>query len=93
MARTKLHTRTLPDGNVVTSSLNCDDDDQREIDLCKKTAFEIGRPWLPLPKSENGKAAMLLLGEDWRNGVHYSDWVSWGENMPLGACTVTRARE
>jgi len=92
MPRTKLHTRTLPDGDVVTSSLNCDDDDVREVDLCGKTGFEIGRPWLPLPRSQDGKAAVLLLGEDWRHGVHYSDWMSWGENMPLGDCVVTRSR-
>jgi len=82
----KRHCRTLPDGRLAVTQLVCEDNAEDEIALCEKTRFELGRIALAAPRSESGRAAVLLLGENWRNLVHFSDWSTWGEPMPLEAC-------
>jgi hypothetical protein len=80
------HCRTLPDGRLAITHLVCEDHAPDEIEMCDKAGFELGRTALTPPKSEAGRAAVLILGDDWRRLVHYADWKAWGETMPLDAC-------
>jgi hypothetical protein len=80
------HCRTLPDGRLAITHLACEDHAPDEVGLCDKAGFELGRSVLTPPKSEAGRAAVLILGEDWRQLVHHTDWKTWGEKMPLDAC-------
>jgi len=86
MSHDKRHLRTLPDGRLAISSLSCEDNDPREVELCRKTQFEIGRQYLTEPTGEDAYRTITTLGTDWRAMVHFLDWVDWGESLPLDAC-------
>ena len=87
MSRDKRHTRTLPNGEFVVTTLACEDTDiSEELSLCGKTGFELGREWLGEPLSLAGKAFIAEVGPEWRLLVHHKDWVSWGESLPLDPC-------
>ena len=86
MARNKRHLRTMPDGTLAITTLNCEDTDPREVDLCRKTQFEIGREFLTEPANVDAYKTVSGLGSDWRLLVHFSDWVKWDEPLPLEPC-------
>ena len=86
MSRDKRHCRTLPDGTLAISSLGCDDNDSHEVDKCRKTQFSLGRQYLEEPSSVEGYTTITELGLNWRNLVHFIDWIRWGEPLPLTEC-------
>lgn len=93
MTRNKRHLRTMPDGNLVISIMNCEDDAPDEIFLCRKTRFEIGREYLVEPSGVDAYSTITELGADWRSLVHFVDWVRWNEPLPLDECHSVDASE
>lgn len=92
MSRDKRHTRTLPNGEFVVTTLACDDSDtDKELSLCSKVSFELGREWLVTPVSSEGMRFVNDNGPEWRLLVHHSDWSAWGEPSPLGSCVCVTA--
>ena len=86
MSRHKRHCRTLPDGRLVISSIDCEDNDDTEVTKCHKTQFELGRPYLKTPSNIEGYTTITEMGLNWRNMVHFIDWVRWGDPLPLADC-------
>ena len=86
MARNKRHCRTLPDGRLAITTLDCEDNANTEVYRCHKTQFELGREYLNTPSNVEGYTTITELGLDWRNLVHFIDWVRWGEPLPLTDC-------
>lgn len=88
MTRLNRHIRTLPDGRLAITQVNCEDGDPSEETRCKKAQFELGRKELVKPLSGPGSTTIRNLGSSWRFAVHYLDWVKWELPMPLGPCRI-----
>ena len=86
MSRSKRHCRTLPDGSLSISQINCEDNDDNEVSECHKVQFELGRKYLNTPSNVEGYTTITELGLNWRNLVHFVDWVRWNEPLPLSDC-------
>jgi hypothetical protein len=76
----------MPDGCLAITSLNCEDNDRREVDLCQQIQFELGREFLAEPSNVDAYTTVAELGSNWRLLVHFSDWVKWNEPLPLEPC-------
>jgi hypothetical protein len=86
MSRNKRHCHQLPDGRLAITTIDCEDNDNTEVDKCHKTQFELGRAYLNTPSNVEGYTTITELGLNWRNLVHFIDWVRWGEPLPLTDC-------
>jgi len=82
----KRHLRTMPNGSLAITTLSCEDNASNEVDLCRKTQFELGREYLIEPSGAAAYSTITELGTDWRSLVHFVDWVRWDEPLPLDEC-------